>query len=248
MSIRNSYQHELSQKLNYFANWLPNRPLKIGDVGPIEKRHFVYEYNLASKSPELFKTRPSDSPFDIQYYTEGSAKIEFLSDSSLPDINPLVKSKQSIKIKFENEKSILFEAKGAIIKRVEAGNLLRQRLITLFLENEWQLDLTIVTEIVEVEIATIIITNKANAEVVLRSDNEIPVTGTDLLTVNASLAVEDKSSTELCMVGVSKVVPLFRLSRLRKKLFQNKLGWDSSLYSKEESDFDFEIIEAEKYE
>lgn len=246
-SIRNNYQAELSQKLNYFANWLPNRPVRIGDAGVLLQKNFEPEFNLADTKPGLFKTRTSNNPYNIQYYSEGAAKIEFIGDGNLQDPAAL-KTDQKIKIKFEKGKSIFFEAKGAVIKRIEHFNILQNELTGLYQSGHWSLEKVIVTEIVEIEVSTIIITNKANAEVILRSENELKIADKELLSVNAVFSIEDRSSTELCMVGANRIVPLFRLSRLKKKWLGDKTAWDKSLYAKTDNDYKLEEISPGLYE
>ena len=245
MSIRDNYQQQLSQKLRYFANWFPNRPIKIGDVGVLNRKHFEPEYNLRKSNPEAFKVRTSDNPFNINFYSEGSAKIEFMGDVKLQDPTSPVKSNHLIKIKFDKAKSVFFEARSAKISRVEHFNILQHQLVGFYKENQWSLDSVLITEIVEIEACTIIVTNKAHAEVILKSENEINPADKDLITVKSSLSIQDSSSTEVCMVNEKMIIPLFKISKLKKKWQNDNIIWDKKLYSKDENEYELVTINAD---
>ncbi|GEM_PF-5252044 len=244
MEIRDRYQKEIAKKLRYFANWLPNNPIRIGDVGTLTKMNFETDFNLLSRYPDVAKPRRSKHPSDIQFYSEGSATITFIGDAVLPSTEKLLESKNGIKIKFKKPNSVFFEGKGAVIQRLEHLDILKEKIIELRQSGRWEEDLVIVTDIVEIDYSTIIITNEKDAEVILRSENDIELADTQLASVSGSFKIEDKSSTEVCLVGEKKLTPLFKVRRLKKKLFKKTEKLSPLLHSRIEQEYELDYLEA----
>ena len=83
-SLAKTYTKELLHEQKYLANWLPNNPLKLGDIGEFKDNCFIVKGNIKNHQVD-FETENVNADTDFNYSSKGGVSINTkLSGSIAP--------------------------------------------------------------------------------------------------------------------------------------------------------------------
>src|SRR5215813_392634 len=173
MRLPNIYTKEIYKRFRYLANWLPNSPLEVGDIGVLRQDHFEYVTTLSSLGI-VYELRFSEQSIDLTYTSDGCVEINFdvqgESDSSLQVVNGVT---ALVRVSFSKENSTLFAARGCRSVQVTDINELGSKIIEVQEREEWMRNWCVVTETLIAESATVILSKSRTAELEMASEGQI---------------------------------------------------------------------------
>jgi len=127
------YMDHMNSHTGYRANWLPDQPLRIGDIGKLEDGLFRV-YTTLEQQQLTFTTRESKSALALDYTSSDSAHVDFNLDTGSTN-NALVKGK--INISFTKKDGVVFQMTEA--KTITIDNLasIEKTVLSRYSSNDW---------------------------------------------------------------------------------------------------------------
>src|SRR6187399_1247511 len=118
-SLAEIYTGELLREQKYLANWFPNNPIKLGDIGEFHDNCFVTKANLNDYNIE-FEKDEGDSVTDINYSSSGGVTVTMkLSGKLLPVAANLGEADAGFVVEFSREKAIVLKTKNTKVNRIK---------------------------------------------------------------------------------------------------------------------------------
>lgn len=235
-----------------FGNWNPGHPLKLGDFGIMTGNIFVHQGHLsqiAELSSFNIKSRIDDTT-DERTFTGGkgvnfgiTAKAE-INDSNIP-------IKSNLKIGFEKEEAVFFNAAECLVEMIENKHELGQAVLKLP-RDKWKREFVIVTDLIKAKRTLIAVSQEAGFTIEFEADANI--SNIDLDKANLNLNFKSQKSAGYHFISEQGTTPLIGLSKIQSKflffgndfkplkIFNNKamieISKDNSFIQTEETEED----------
>ncbi len=209
MNPHKFYVKEISKKTNYRANWLPDKPMNIGDVGKLEDGIFTLYTTLEQQGIPL-NIRQSDSSLDFDYSSTDSVKISTGVDANVSAAGlPLVKGKVMCKIEFQKSEGILFQISES--RKVIIENLadIEKSILERYKKGDWNLGWVVVTETVCTDSATIIINTGGSNTLDFEVNGEAGLQAVNLADTKLGLRLISESGSSTKIIAKTNVTPLY---------------------------------------
>lgn len=132
---------------HFFANWLPDERINVGDFGPIKDGKFIYSANLKDRNLEFSTQTNSASNSTFRYQMK--TKIESAGKLSADLQEILGGFKSQFNISFGSLGSFIFDLEGIQNKRLKDRQALLEELgKKIWLEEiKWEDDFVVITEV-----------------------------------------------------------------------------------------------------
>jgi len=212
------YIKYLSGLTKYRVNWLPDRPLKLGDIGKLEDGLFTLYTNLEQQGIKFIK-EDAPSSLDLDYTSSESASINFEADAgSAMAGNALPKGK--INIQFSKKNGVVFQMAKAkvqiITDKVNTENAVLQR----YQDKSWPKEWVVITELVITDQTTIIISTSDNNSIDLACDVPAALLNIPLAdpSLNLRLIKETGSSTKI--LAANQLTPFYKVMGVKVPFLQ----------------------------
>ena len=236
------YLKEINSEFNYRANWEPNKPLAIGDIGILEKGIFSLRSSLEQEGIPM-QVRTEESTGSLKYSSSGGVSINSkLSGQAKMPQSQLGEGDAGFSIQFNKEKAVVFEIKGYKTHLIENVGEIERQVMQRFMGNQWPKDWVIITELVQADNATILISNNKDSSIDLKANANLePSSNLSIADANLDLAVVSRRGIATEIVSRQGITPLYRASGIKTKLF----GGSGSLASKGDLQDAFDVIQQE---
>jgi len=219
MKTSKKYVKELMKQFNYFATWLPGTPLALGDIGIFKNNQFTKIANLSDFEIE-FDVEPDESKSTIEHSSKGAVSITAKASgtvasegSALGDIDA------GITVEFSKEDAIFFKANNSTSPSIKNQITLGQQILTLFKEGKWDKDWAVITEIVNAESGTILISSSSDSKIELKASGEIGAGKLDIADAELGLTVTFSKDLSTNIVAEQSLTPLFKASKVKGQIF-----------------------------
>lgn len=212
------YIKYLSGLTQYRVNWLPDRPLKLGDIGKLEDGLFTLYTNLEQQGIK-FATEENTSTLDLDYTSSDSASIHFEIDASSA-ITPNLLPKGKINIQFSKKNAVVFQMTKGKVQIITDKADLENEVLQRYQYESWPKEWVIVTELVITDEATIIISTSDQNSIEFACDVpgaliNIPLADPSL---NLKLVSETGSSTKI--LAANHLTPFYKVMGVKVPFLQ----------------------------
>ncbi|MEO8962387.1 MAG: hypothetical protein ABI325_10920 [Ginsengibacter sp.] len=211
------YLTHINKHTGYRGNWLPDRPLRLGDIGKLEDGLFTL-YTTLEQQQIKFLTREGVSTLDFDYSSSDSVDITTNFDTGNLIGSP---AKGNITISFNSNNGIVFqmtESKKAVIEDL---NKVEEAVLQRYETKSWPKEWVVISELITTDHATIIISTSSNNKIELECD--VPVNFAKIRLadpkLNLNLVRETGSSTKI--LGANSLTPLYQVKGIYKPYFSN---------------------------
>jgi hypothetical protein len=197
--------------------------MAVGRVGRfLGNKLFDPETSLGSYGiPVHVEDSPAGSEV-LSHTTAGVIEFSFAVGGKVPDlVSGLVDAEARVTISFGREHGIAFRASGLRYWTMQDQPKMARNVAYLLKRGEWGRDWHIVTQVVEADSASILISQTASAEVELALGASAKVSGIDLLGVELKPRVVRQTEMSTIVVNEGGLVPLFKAKRVKRTLFGN---------------------------
>jgi hypothetical protein len=212
ISIARQYTKEIYKEMRYLPTWLPNDPIRLGDIGIF----FQYTFQRMSSLEELgieFKTRKAENTTDIRYHTKGAVNVHV---NNKTDLNQGL----NISVEFNRENTALLHVTEGVPVSIENYKSVGDAILKLHENGEWDKRYSVITDIFQAESATILIASQKNAGIHITSNLGQAFTEMNLANLNAEAGVTSHNGIQTMIIAKKKLTPLFRTRRIKKPLFR----------------------------
>ena len=201
----------------YFANWLPNEPLTVGDFGYLDGCMFSRKSSLKNafgKSIQSIIHNRSESR--ITYMSSKGLSINSSAIGSIDSsVSGGVPVKAHLDINFSKEGAVYFNATKCKITEVNDLESLGNTVLKLFESDQWNDDWAVVISVVKADSTTALVSSSNDASIVLEADASIPKI--DLADASIKLNIKSQKNIGFSFVTKAGCVPLFTLGKIKPK-------------------------------
>lgn len=218
-SAQKQYTNELKKKFGYYATWNPGVPLSLGDIGIMKKNVFTRIGGLEDFNIN-FEIRPDLTKSPLEHSTQGSVIITTkLSGTAAPLDSSLTELDAGIIVEFKKENSTYFKAINTTTPSIKNTIELGERIIELYKEGKWNKDWMIITELVEAESATIIISNNSNSKIELKANGNIGAMNIDIADAGFQFSPQFTRGLDTNIISAEGLTPLFKIMGIKTSWF-----------------------------
>ncbi len=223
----NLYVKSIYDKFSYLATWLPNTRLELGDVGIREGEFFKRMTSLKDMGAS-FNVRSGNSSVDFTYTSKSGVILKTKAAGEVAAGTTLPVAQAGILIDFSKEGAFLFQALGCLVDELDDKTGLGQAIIELHKKGNWDLNWAVVDTVVKANSATIVVSNSHNAALELTA--KAPVAATNLANLDTGLTVNSQRGDVIRFLAINGLIPLFKLSRIKKSILSQLLGTRQPIY------------------
>lgn len=249
MSLPQQYYLEhMFKNTGYRANWLPDRPLRIGDIGKLEDGLFTL-YTTLEQQQIPHTVRESNSELDLDYSSKNSVSIETdVAAGNALNVAPTASVNGKVVISFNDSNGVVFQMTGAKKNVIENLADVENAVLSRFKSGSWPKDWVVISELVITDHATIIISTSNNNRIELGCDAQIGFAQSKLADpkLNLKLVSERGSSTKI--FGANNLTPFYQVKGvyepfLRNPQFRKRADITDQLDASELMDLKFDMRE-----
>lgn len=213
------YVESLRIGLNpYFANWLPNEPLAVGDYGYLKGCMFNRKNNLIHELGKPIQSIHKMSKFNIFYFSSKGVSFNPFAKGSVDTLaSGSIPVKAHLDISFSKKGGVYFNAANCKITEVKDIESLGKTILKRFECEEWDHKLVVVTSIVKADSTTALVSSSNKASIVLEADAS--VSEIDLADASIKLKIRSCKDIGLSYVTEAGCVPIFTLAKIKLKFF-----------------------------
>ena len=236
------YLKELNQRFGYRPTWEPGKPLRLGDVGILEKGVFSQRTSLADLGIP-FEVRAATTGSDIKYASSGGVQIapKLSGNAPLPD-STLSNLDAGFSVSFSKEKAILFEAKNARTAVISNLHHVEKKVFEKLKDQSWKKDWVIISELMETDSATILVSKNKAAKIDLKASGQVASGDLHIADVDLGLQASFEKDIEYRVIAQKGATPLYRASGIKSGLFASDGLVTKNLSDQEERQSLFEEV------
>lgn len=218
-SAQEQYTDEMKKKFGYYATWNPGVPLKLGDIGTLNDNVFTRLSNLSDRGIE-FEIREDLTKTPLEHSSEGSVSVTTkLSGTVAPQGSVLTNLDAGIIVEFSKENSTLFKANNTTSPSIKDAIKLEEQVLDLYRKGKWNKNWAIVTELVEAENATVIISNNSNSKIELKANANIDAPTFDIADAEFKFSTQFSKGLETKIISAEGLTPLFKVMGMKTRIF-----------------------------
>lgn len=223
MSVAEVYCRDISRDLLFLPTWPPGAPMAVGRVGRFfADRVFDPETSLSSYGIEFTVESQLGGSQALTHTSEGVNEFGVSVGAKVPDLyTGTLTAGAKTTVSFARQHDIVFRASGLRYRTMQDQPRVARSVASLIDRGEWSTDWYLVTQTVEADVASILVSNAASAEVEFFLSADAHGLGVELLGAEFKPRVVRQNRMNTVMVNEGGLVPLFRAKRVRHTLFGN---------------------------
>lgn len=212
MSIGDLYAAEMLKQAKRYATWYPNGPLEIGNFGPVKGALFE---SFGKIDGIETVSGPSEATIDFTIHADRSINA---SQQAAADAG-VTSGKALLEIAFQKEGGVSFSATGVTVERVKDFSSLGKRLIAMIDAGTFNKNHSIVVELLRAKKATILCSERSNAEIKFEVDAKTPINPTVMANLNEKTSLRVETGVGFKAINEGPLQPLFGLARIKSSLW-----------------------------
>lgn len=225
------YQSAVRDKLGYLATWLPNAPLELGDVGVLADSRFDVVERLGSERLNV--------PMEVR---EGRAETHLRHRGGV--VVSARAGAPGVEVSFKHAGAFVLEVFDWVERSIVNLNEVAEHLAVFAEDRKWHKSWVLIHSLVVARRATILVASSRGARIELDTSAALPgapLEALDPAALGLSLACEARDVIEVVTTG--EVTPLFRASRLSKRLLRKTWELSPIMRGPEDEDEDEQLLE-----
>jgi hypothetical protein len=211
-TIMQNYLQQVQKNLGYRATWEPHRPMKVGTYGKIHQGIFSAYGHI----DDLNITHTVDKLKTSNQLTYKSEEKGSYTLKAKGEINPLFQKistdEAGLLIIFKKDNSIVFKIQDITYFTLQNKAEIAEKLHKLSLVNQWDDSYLMITETLQSEKTSILLSKKKNSEVEIKYENG---GNTGIIDIDFLGEIIRSKGMSLQFTSSSDSTPLFKLSRLK---------------------------------
>ena len=211
-TIMQNYLQQVQKNLGYRATWEPHRPMKVGTYGKIHQGIFS-AYGHIDDLNIVYSVDKLKTSNQLTYKSEEKGSYTLKAKG---EINPLFQKistdEAGLLIIFKKDNSIVFKIQDITYFTLENKAEIAEKLHNLSLVNKWDASYLMITETLQSEKTSILLSKKKNSEVEIKYENG---GNTGIVDIDLFGEIIRSKGMSLQFTTSSDSTPLFKLSRLK---------------------------------
>ena len=212
------YTEEVHQALSYWATWLPNVAIGVGDCGPIDGRVFRPEATLGDFGVK-FSSKRGNKPLDLHHSSQGAVSYTLQLSAGNQTIPQIPQGTAGIEISFSKQDAVVLVVREAYEHRIANINTLRKDLFDRQASGDFPTDYAVVTHAVVAESTTVLLSSAHTAKFAASAKADFKAGLVDIANAELGLSRVAGSNLETEIVAKDGLTPLFKLVGFKRN------GW-----------------------
>jgi hypothetical protein len=210
MSAWDQYISEMQKHFDYLANWTPGYPLALGDVGVINHGMFRRITSLEQLGVS-FDVREDSTPETQKYASARGVSVTFKGAGRLPVAGSvLTEAEAGFTVDFSSKHATLYEAIGCTTPSIADLLSIGEQILRLYKNARWNRSWVTISELVNCESATILISNSSNSKLELSVKGNISSPTISIADAKAELGVAMARDMQTSILAQKGLRPLYR--------------------------------------
>ena len=210
------YLAHMNAKTGYRATWDPGKPLKIGQIGKLDKFGVFMVFSSLDKEGIPVEISTDASEAEMDYTSNDQVNISIKASGTAPAAGSvLTNADAGFSIEFKSERGVVFKANGYKTNHLTNLGEIERQIIRKYKDKNWEKDWCIVTELVEAGTATVIISNSSSGRLDLRAKASAGTENLKLTDASLGLTVAGEKGSSLKFFTQNGLTPLYRLMGIR---------------------------------
>jgi hypothetical protein len=205
------------RSFGFFATWLPNQPLKLGDVGVLTRSAFRHETTLQELDIS-FDVLVGSTAVDINLASKEGTAVDFTAGGTGSQAG--AEAKVGARVQFAREGAFILRALGCRERHIRDKPLLATAIATALREGRWKTEWIVVDRLMVAESATVLVSNSADCSVDISGDAALSPGPFDIADARLGLRVARQSGDLFACVAATTLSLLFQASKVRKRWFR----------------------------
>ncbi len=217
------YVNGVRKKLQYYyAAWLPNQELSLGDVGTLENKVFFRSITSLKNLGIDFKIKDDTSPTPFTMQSEKGVEI---ANKLAGEINPkapnIPQAKAGVSVNFSAKGAFVIKAPQTFEPVIDDIATLENQILDLYKKGKWNKEWAVIAKIVKAPSASFIISQSSEGKIELAAEAQIAAgSAVQLGDANLKLNASFTSGDIINMNDAQNVTPFFQLVGIKRKLFK----------------------------
>jgi len=214
-AVEKQYTDEMKENFGYYAAWNPGVPLQLGDIGTLDGNVFTRIGSLSDQNIS-FEKRPDPTKINLEYNSHGNVTLTTKLEGAIAPVGSILKDTDAgIVVEFGKENSTLFKANNTTSPSIKDQIKLGDEVLKLYRDGKWDKHWMVITELVEAESATIIISNNSNAKIELKANANISASAIDIADAKFGFSTQISHGLETSIISKEGLTPLFKVMGIR---------------------------------
>ncbi len=210
--IEEIYTKEIYDNLKpLHANWLPGKPVSLGDFGIMEGRLFIHVGNIKELGIS-YEPRFDDTGDSISFASQGSAEIKFTAKGA-GMVGDVPNANASLEINFSRENSLFFNAADCKYEMIKNKAALAAEIMKRYKQKNWERKWAVVTDLVHSKATTIAVSSSKSSSIILGASTNIKTI--DLTDASLKLSIRKMKDISYKEVTTEGLIPLLGLSKIQ---------------------------------
>lgn len=219
MNPAQMYVNGIKEKLVlYYAAWLPNTQLRLGDIGELKDNFFQPVRNLKDMNI-AFEELPDPSPSNLDIVSDQGVSITFKAagqtNAKVPNV-PVADA--GVAVEFGSQGAFLVQATDVFQPSIADIAKLQDDVLAAYKRGAWKLDWAVIVRLVHTSNAMILVSRSASAKLELSASGDLSPGGFKLADANVKLTVLHQSGDLVRVDRAVNVTPLFQLARIHRRI------------------------------
>lgn len=217
------YVNGIKRKLmDYYAAWLPNDVLELGDVGVLTGGGWLQRGNLFRQETNLkdlgisFNAQSNKASTPINLASNSGVSISFKAAGELSSLAPSIPQAQAgVMVEFSVEGAFVFKASDSFQHTIKNIAQLQADILKAYINGEWHPEWVVIVRLVKTPAASILISASSKSKIELAADENIKTGSVDLGNVKIGFTVKLQNGDMISFPSAKNITPLFQLATLK---------------------------------
>jgi hypothetical protein len=214
------YVNLINDKSGYRATWNPNVKLEIGMIGKIDKTGVFNVYTTLEKEGIPVEVQSAGSTVDLDYTSTKSVSISSKLKGDAPVAGSgLSNLSAGFSVDFTSDNGVVFQSTGNRTFQLINLEEIEGQVLAKYKKGDWVKDYLIITQLVQADTATIIISNSSNVHLDLQATGEISAAALKLTNASLGLTVVKQQGSSMHYLAEKGLTPLYRVMGVHHPLW-----------------------------
>ena len=216
-SPKNQYTKEMYDQFGYFATWMPNVRLKLGDVG-VFRKHELSSFTTLEQLGIKYRIRRGHRRATYEYRSKGTVSVEPKGAGEAPiEASMLTTAEAGVVIKFSRPNAIYFHLDNALIDVISDQDDVGKEILNRYSLGDWSEDYAVVTEVITAESSIVLISSANDGRVVFKTEVALKQAELELGGAMVGLSLATFRGIQTQVIGEEGLTPLFRARKVKRR-------------------------------
>lgn len=205
---------EIASQWSYLVTWLPNRTVRLGDIGAFDGMKVNVDSSLDEKGIS-FSTDCDENASQLEYASANAVSWGWEAGVELT-----TGDRGNLEVHFSRERAVLMHLHDAVEHRIASLGNLKQQILEMAERAEWSHGMAVVVSIVRAQSSAIMISSGKTGGVLC--EGKVGEALGNLADPRLELRRKSQRSMHTSIVSAGSLTPLYQAMVLRRGLFGSR--------------------------